>query len=113
MWRLPRGSGKYNVAPKADRTALGRVFDSKREMMVALEFEALRKVGEILEIEYQPVIELIHRPNRITYRPDFRIVWRNGNEEYVDVKGMQTDVFRLKAKLMAHIHPDKKLIIME
>jgi hypothetical protein len=113
MWPLSRGSGKYNVAPKADRTLDGRVFDSKREMHVAMEFEALRRNGDILEIEYQPVIELIPRPNRIKYVPDFRIVWRNGNEEYIDVKGVATATFNLKAKMFAHFHPDKKLIIMK
>ena len=112
MWPLSR-RGKYNVAPKADRTALGRVFDSKREMAVALEFEALRRVGQTSEIEYQPVIELVPKPNLIRYVPDFRIVWPDGNEEYVDVKGVETAVFRIKLKLMRHFHPDKKLNVME
>lgn len=113
MWPLSRGRGKFNVAPKADRTALGRVFDSKREMAVAMEFEALRRNGDILEIEYQPVIVLIPKPHLIKYIPDFRIVWKNGNEEYIDVKGVETATFRLKARLMAHVHPDKKLVIMK
>lgn len=111
MWR--QNGGKYNVAPKEQRTLGGRVFDSKREAQVAQELEALLKAKEILELEYQPRVELIPKPNRITYVPDFRVVWRNGNEEYIDVKGMETDVFKLKAKLFAYIHPKKKLVIMK
>lgn len=112
MWQR-RGASKYNIGPRADRTALGRVFDSKREMVYALEFEQLKKTGEILELEYQPTLELIPRPNRITYRPDFRIVWRNGKQEYVDVKGMETDAFKLKKKLFAYAFPKETLVILK
>lgn len=90
----------------------GRTFDSKREATYAAEYGMLKKAGEIVELEFQPVLILVPKPNLIKYIPDFRIVWRNGNEEYVDVKGMETDVFRLKKKLMAHFHPDKKLVIV-
>lgn len=33
------------------------------------------------------------------YVVDFKIVHNNGNFEYVDVKGVQTDVFKLKWKM--------------
>lgn len=110
MWQR-RSGNKYNVSAKGERTALGRVFDSKAEMFQALEFENLRKRGEILELEYQPVIVLLPRPNLVKYIPDFRVVWRNGHEEYVDVKGVETTAFRLKVKMFRYFHPDKKLVI--
>jgi len=111
MWQR-RAGNKYNVAPQAARTALGRVFDSKREMQYAQEFEGLKKAGELLVLEYQPVVILTPKPNLIKYIPDFRVIWRNGNEEYIDVKGVETDVFKIKKKLFAHFHPDKLLVIM-
>ena len=112
MWQR-RAGNKYNVAIKSERTALGRVFDSKAEMHQALEFEHLRKRGEILELEYQPVLVLLPKPNLVKYIPDFRVVWRNGHEEYVDVKGVETPVFKLKVKLVRHFHPEKRLIIVK
>ena len=35
----------------------------------------------------------------IKYVPDFEIIYTDGRVEVVDVKGMQTDVFRMKCKL--------------
>lgn len=106
------GHGKYHVASQADRTMYGQVFASKREMQIAQTYMTLFKTGGILELEYQPRIELIPKPNRIVYVPDFRIVWKNGDEEYVDVKGMETDVFKMKQKMFHHFFPTKKLTIV-
>ena len=35
----------------------------------------------------------------IKYVPDFEVIYTDGRVEVVDVKGMQTDVFRMKCKL--------------
>ena len=35
----------------------------------------------------------------IKYVPDFEVIYTDGRVEVVDVKGMQTDVFKLKCKL--------------
>lgn len=80
-------------------------------MNQALEFANLLRVREILELEYQPVIVLLPKPNLVKYIPDFRVVWRNGNEEYVDVKGVETPAFRLKVKMLRHFYPNLKLVI--
>lgn len=93
-------------------TINGRTFASKREAAYAQELERDLKRGKLSTIVYQPVIELTPKPNRITYIPDFRIVWRNGNEEYVEVKGFWTQTAKLKLKLFHHFHPDKKLVIV-
>lgn len=104
--------GKYRVSLAVDRTWNGRVFASKAEMRAAKEFEALKKAGEISELEYQPVIELLPRPNLVKYIPDFKITWRNGAEELIDIKGVSTEVFKLKIKMLRHFHPDKKLSLI-
>ncbi len=91
----------------------GRVFASKLEARYAAEYCMLKRAGEIVELEFQPVIILVPKPNLIKYIPDFLIVWKNGNEEYVDAKGMESPAFRLKKRLMAHFHPDKKLVIVK
>lgn len=104
--------GKYRVSLAVDRTWNGRVFASKAEMRAAKEFEALKKAGEIFELEYQPVIELLPRPNLVKYIPDFKITWRNGTEELIDIKGVSTEVFKLKIKMLRHFYPNKKLSLI-
>ena len=104
---------KYKVSPKEKRTWNNKTYASKREMEVAKQFWALKSRGEILELEEQPKIELLPKPNKVSYIPDFRIVWRNGNEEFIDVKGFETDVFKIKKKMFKYLHPDKNLIIMK
>ena len=111
MWR--GGLNKFGVAPRHERTLDGVVFDSKREMEVYSEFKVLKRCGEILDLELQPRVLLIPKPNKIEYIPDFRVVWKNGNEEWIDVKGMETPEFKLKAKMFRHFYPTRKLVIMK
>ena len=88
-----------------------RVFDSRAEARAAQILDIRKRNGEIVTIEYQPRIELIPKPNRITYVGDFRVVWANGIEEIIDIKGVETAVFKLKAKLFRHFYPEKRLRI--
>ena len=97
---------KYGVAPKSERTFDGIVFDSKAEGLQYLHLKSLKERGQILDIELQPVFELLPKPNRVTYRADFRVRWHDGRESVIDVKGMETKVFKLKMKMMRHFHPD-------
>lgn len=83
---------KYRVAPKALRTdANGKVYASKAEMLYAAQ---LRAIGASF-IE-QPRVML--GDSGIVYVSDFYIKGEDG-PEYVDVKGVQTPVFKLKKKL--------------
>lgn len=91
----------------------GRMYDSKRESQWAMIYENMLKTGQIKELEYQPVIELLPKPNRVKYIPDFKITWKDGSEEYIDVKGLILATFRLKQKMFAHFYPNKKLTIVK
>lgn len=100
-------SGKYN----AQKTVFeGRTFDSKREAEVAMEIGFKKKAGLIREVEFQKVFELLPKPNRITYRADFFITFADGRVEAWDVKGFETQVFTLKAKMFRHFFPDIPLV---
>lgn len=90
----------------------GRRFDSKAESRWAMFYEQELENGRIILIEYQPVVELLPRPNRVKYVADFLITWPDGSKEYIDVKGFQTAVFKLKHKMFKHFHPDKKLTLV-
>lgn len=92
----------------------GKKFQSKLEARYYKKLIALKAAGEIEELELQPKLPLQpgfddkngehHYP--ISYYPDFRIVWKDGKEEYVDTKGHQTQVYKIKKKLMLFKYPD-------
>jgi len=86
-------------------------FDSKKEANRYFELKFLLKVGEIKNLEFQPKYILIddfkdfegiwHR--KIAYIADFRY-WDVKKEKEIveDVKGMKTEVYRIKKKLLLH-----------
>lgn len=75
----------------------GITFDSKAERSYYLELLKLQKSNLIESFELQPKIRLTL--SEILYKPDFKVTYKNGKVEYVDVKGFQTPVFKLKKKL--------------
>ena len=42
----------------------------------------------------------------MTYTADFVVEYADGRVEVIDVKGMRTDVYKLKRKLLLSRHPD-------
>lgn len=101
MWN---GRSKYH----AKRTSVdGIVFDSKREADRYLVLKSLEEDGAIEDLRRQVRYELVpafdvdgkhYRP--VYYVADFVYV-EDGKEVVEDVKGMRTDVYRLKSKLFA------------
>lgn len=95
-------------------------FDSKREAEYYKELLLLKKVGEIKEIELQPKFTLLkgfkkngvtHRA--ITYKADFRVTYQDNTISIIDVKGVETEVFKIKRKLFEHLYPDLELKIVK
>ncbi|UWG68375.1 MAG: Protein of unknown function (DUF1064) [Bacteriophage sp.] len=101
MWH---GGSKYN----AKKTVVdGITFDSKREADRYLVLKGMEEEGAIDGLRRQVRYELIpafdvdgrhYRP--VFYVADFVYV-EDGKEVVEDVKGMITDVYRLKSKLFA------------
>ena len=86
-------------------------FDSKHEADRYIELQILLKAGEISDLRLQVPFELIptFKLNNETFRltkyiADFVYKDKQGNEIVEDAKGMKTDVYKLKRKLMAYIH---------
>lgn len=88
-------------------------YASKREAKRAAELKAMQAVGAISELREQVPFLLI--PKAIG--PDGRVIERathyvadfvyrdaNGVERIEDVKGMRTDIYKLKRKLMLFVH---------
>lgn len=90
----------------------GRTFDSKAEHKRWQYLVMLEKAGEIKDLRCQVAFELIpaqvspsgkkERPT--VYLADFVYLTKEGGRVVEDVKGAVTPEFRLKRKLMLHVH---------
>ena len=106
---------KYN----ARKTEVdGITFDSKKEAKEYQNLKLLGRVGAIADRPLQPAFilqaGLVDRSGRkvkpIVYKADFAYT-QEGRQVIVDVKGMQTPVFKLKAKLFRERFPELQLVI--
>ena len=89
----------------------GHRFDSKAEAMRYLELKLLNQAGQISQLELQPAFELLparkvagQRLRKLTYVADFSYTDEDGVRHIEDVKGVETEVFRIKQKLLLHTH---------
>ena len=86
----------------------GIKFDSIKERNYYIKLEYLQRAGEITELKRQVEFVLIEtfKLEDKTYRKtkyiaDFTYKDKNGKYHVVDTKGIKTDVYLLKKKLMA------------
>lgn len=111
--------GKYH----AEKCEIGGMkFDSKKEARRWAELYAMEQRGEISDLQTQVKFVLIPaqrepdvigpkggiKPGRViekeaAYLADF-VYTKNGEQVVEDTKGMRTDVYRLKRKLMLWVH---------
>ena len=96
---------KYNARKV---TIDGITFDSQSEGRYYQHLLGLMESGVVESFEMQKAYTLLDKfPHpktgktirAIKYVPDFEVIYTDGRVEVVDVKGMQTDVFRMKCKL--------------
>ena len=80
-------------------------FASKAEARRYSELKALERAGLISHLELQPRFPLIVNGQHIcTYLGDFRFL-ENGKSVTEDVKGVRTDAYIIKRKLLLATHP--------
>lgn len=100
---------KYN----AKKTEIdGILFDSKKEANRYIELKWLQTSGLISNLELQIPYELIPKQKtpsgkavrNAIYIADFRYRDRNGKTVVEDVKGVRTDAYKLKKKLMLFVY---------
>lgn len=94
-------------------------FDSNLEATRYKELKLLLRAGEISNLELQPrfLLQDSFKKNGKTYRKieyiaDFQYI-ENGKTIVEDVKGIQTDVFKLKHKIFEKVYPDLELRIIK
>jgi hypothetical protein len=79
-------------------------------------YRYLLEQPDIKNIELQPVFllqpafkKLGNTIRKIEYKADFLLTYMDGLQVAVDVKGVLTDVFKLKAKWFNYTYPDLEL----
>ena len=95
------------------------VFDSIAESRRYKELKLLERAGEITDLKLQPkfLLQESFKKNgktfrKIEYIADFQYI-ENNKIIVEDVKGMQTDVFKIKHKLFEKKYPDLELRIIK
>lgn len=103
MWRERYGS-KYGSKSQVYN---GRSYHSKLEAGYAMELDLRKKAGDILGWIPQVMVNLDVKGKHICkYYVDFKILHKDGTEEFVEVKGFATEVWRLKWRLFEALFGD-------
>lgn len=94
-----KSKNKYNAtAVEVDNMR----FDSKLEAKYFIALKAAVESGRICYFLRQVPF---HLPGKATYRCDFQIFWSDGVVSYVDVKGKDTPMSKLKRKQVEELYP--------
>jgi hypothetical protein len=96
----------------------GHVFDSKIEARYYEQLKWLQEHNQILFFRLQPryLLQDSFRKDGKTYRKieyiaDFEVHHLDGSIEVIDVKGYETEVFKIKRKLFEKKYPHKLSIV--
>lgn len=103
----------WNRKPKYNnvKTVLdGMTFDSKAEARRYAELKLMQRSGELMTVGCQP--SFVVAPG-IRYVADFIVVDRDGHVWVEDVKGVETQAFKLKAKLFRSAYPGIELRVVK
>jgi len=103
-----RKKNKY----KNIKTVINRVeFDSMKEAKRYQYLKLLERSGEIRELVLQPKFILQEgfiyagkKERAITYTADFEYVTKSGALIIEDVKGMKTDIYKMKRKMLLYLY---------
>lgn len=89
----------------------GHKFDSKLEAQYYTFLKRKKATGKIKDFSLQPrytLQETFKRDGKtyrsITYIADFEVLHNDGSTQVIDVKGMMTDVFKIKAKMFTKLY---------
>jgi len=109
---------RYNKYKAEKQTYNGRSYHSKKEADYAVNLDWQKKAGEIKEIIPQYKLDLRVNGIHITnYFIDFKVVYSDDRVELIEVKGFETDVWRLKWRLtealLDEIEPGANLVIVK
>ncbi len=90
---------KFNAKPVEDD---GHNFSSTLEWKYFKHLQFLQKAGAVLFFLRQVPF---HLPGGTKYLLDFQVFYSNGDILFVDVKGIETNMFKLKIKIVEELYP--------
>lgn len=101
--RMYRTKSKTENKYKNKKTIVdGITFDSKKEAEQYVQLTLLKRSGRVLFFLRQVPF---HLPEGIKYLADFVVFYSDGLVEVQDVKGVKTDVYKIKKKLVEANYP--------
>lgn len=80
----------------------GIKFSSKAEKAFYLRLKYEKQEGKVLFFLMQVPFSL---PGKVKYIVDFQVFYSNGEVAFIDVKGVETPMFRLKKKQVEELYP--------
>jgi hypothetical protein len=114
MFRLKYGTTKYH---NKRQEYGGHSYMSKLEADVAFQLDMRIKAGEVKEYKRQVRIPLeVNGKHICNYIIDFVVECTDGTIEYLEAKGFETDVWRMKWKIFEALYenkPNVKLIVQK
>ena len=103
----------YNKYKNKKTMVDGIKFDSEMESRYYLYLKQLKEMGEVVDFVLQPTYLLQEgfdlngkRIRPITYKADFKVIYKDGREEVIDVKGKLTEEFKIKRKMLLYRYRD-------
>ena len=116
MSRLPlrHGFGRRNRLGNVAQPQqyLGRRYDSRQECAHAMKLDALKAaIHERDRVHtWKPQVTVPLDVNGVhicNYRVDFHVTYADGHEEWHEVKGFETELWIIKARLFKACYPDR------
>ena len=103
----------YNKYKNKKTIVDGIKFDSEMESHYYIYLKHLKEIGEVVDFVLQPTYLLQEgfnlngkRIRPITYKADFKVIYKDGHEEVIDVKGKLTEEFKIKRKMLLYRYRD-------
>ena len=103
----------YNKYNNKKTIVDGIKFDSEMESHYYIYLKHLKEMGEVVDFILQPTYLLQEgfdlngkRIRPITYKADFKVIYKDGHEEVIDVKGKLTEEFKIKRKMLLYRYRD-------
>ena len=103
----------YNKYKNKKTMVDGIKFDSEMESHYYIYLKQLKEIGEVVDFVLQPTYLLQEgfdlngkRIRPITYKADFKVIYKDGHEEVIDVKGKLTAEFKIKRKMLLYRYRD-------
>lgn len=100
-------TGKKNKYNAKKQTYNGNKYDSTLEAKVAEDLDFMLKAGELIEVKRQVKVPLsVNKKVVCNYYLDFVTIDKYGQKKYIEVKGFETEVWRLKWKIFIALLPE-------